>query len=49
MHRAVQNLQKIDIEIKRLENKRIIVVNGTNLNGPLELMIDIEDKEEVII
>lgn len=49
LHRAVQNLQKIDIEIKRLENKRIIVVNGTNLNGPLELMIDIEDKEEVII
>ncbi len=46
LHRAVQNLQKIDIKIKQLENKRIITIKGTNLHGPLEFTIDIDQKEE---
>ena len=50
LHRAVQNLQKIDIIIKKLENKRIITINGTNLHGPLELTIDIDNnnKEDLV-
>ena len=46
LHRAVQNLQKIDIKIKQLENKRIITIKGTNLHGLLEFTIDIDQKEE---
>ena len=46
LHRAVQNLQKIDIKIKQLEKKKIITIIGTNLNGPLEITIDIENEEE---
>lgn len=49
LHRAVQNLQKIDIIIKKLENKRIITINGTNLHGPLELTIDIDYNKEDLI
>ena len=48
--RAVRNLQKIDIIIKKLENRRIITINGTNLHGPLELTIDIDNnnKEDLV-
>lgn len=50
LHRAVRNLQKIDIIIKKLENRRIITINGTNLHGPLELTIDIDNnnKEDLV-
>ncbi len=48
LHRAVQNLQKIDIKIRLQENKRIITINGTNLHGPLELTIDINNEEDEI-
>ena len=46
LHRAVQTLQKIDIEIKRMQNKRLVVVNGTNLNGPLSFAITMDETEE---
>ena len=49
LHRAVRNLQKIDIIIKKLENRRIITINGTNLYGPLELTIDIDYNKEDLI
>ena len=49
LHRAVRNLQKIDIIIKKLENRRIITINGTNLHGPLELTIDIDYNKEDLI
>lgn len=45
LHRAVQNLQKIDIEIKKSENKRIVTISGTSLIGPLEFSIDIKEEE----
>ena len=45
LHKAVQTLQKIDIEIKRQQNRRIVTVQGTNLNGPLVFTIN-EDSEE---
>lgn len=40
LHRCVQTLQKIDIEIKKRETQNIITVQGTNLNGPLTFTID---------
>lgn len=40
LHRCVQTLQKIDIEIKEREKKQIITIKGTNLNGPLTFTID---------
>lgn len=43
LHEAVQTLQKIDIEIKRMQNKRLVVVNGTNLNGPLSFAITMDE------
>lgn len=46
LHRAVQNLQKIDIKIKQLEKKKIITIIGTNLHGPLEITIDVDNNEE---
>lgn len=46
LHKAVQVLQKIDIEIKRLQNKHIVTISGTNLNGPLTLTINEELEEE---
>lgn len=45
----VRNLQKIDIIIKKLENRRIITINGTNLHGPLELTIDIDNNKEDLV
>lgn len=49
LHRAVRNLQKIDIIIKKLENRRIITINGTKLHGPLELTIDIDNNKEDLV
>ena len=46
LHKAVQILQKIDIEIRKLENKNIVTINGTNLNGPLTFTIDDGEIEE---
>lgn len=40
LHKCVQTLQKIDIEIKERERQKIITIQGTNLNGPLVLTID---------
>lgn len=46
LHRAVQTLQKIDIKIKQQENRKVVRIIGTNLNGPLEFSIDLDDNEE---
>lgn len=46
LHKAVQTLQKIDIEIRKMQNKRLVIVNGTNLNGPLSLAISMDETEE---
>lgn len=43
LHKAVQTLQRIDIKIKQLENKQVITISGTNLNGPLELSINTDN------
>lgn len=44
LHKAVQTLQKIDIEIKRQQNLNIVTIQGTNLNGPLVFCINDEDE-----
>lgn len=41
LNKCVQNLQKIDIQIKERENRRVITVQGTQLLG--ELAFSIED------
>ena len=46
LHKAVQTLQKIDIEIKQQQNRRIVTVQGTNLNGPLIFAINEVLEEE---
>ena len=40
LHRCVQTLQKIDIQIKQLERQKVIVVTGTQLLGELTFTID---------
>ena len=40
LHRQVKILQKIDIELKQREKKKIIVVKGTELLGELSFTID---------
>lgn len=40
LHRCVQTLQKIDIEIKRKEHQQIVTVIGTKLIGPLTFTIE---------
>ena len=40
LHKCVQTLQKIDIQIKQRERKRLLVVTGTQLLGELTFTID---------
>lgn len=40
LHKCVQTLQKIDIQIKQRERRRILVVTGTQLLGELTFTID---------
>ena len=40
LHRCVQTLQKIDIQLKRLEHKKVLIVTGTQLLGHLTFSID---------
>ena len=42
LHRQVRTLQKIDIELKQREKKKVIVVTGTELLGELSFSIDDE-------
>ena len=42
LHKCVKTLQKIDIEIKEREKKKMIVVTGTELFGELSFSIDDE-------
>lgn len=46
LHKCVQTLQKIDIEIKRMQDLRIVTVRETNLNAPLTFTINEDDMEE---
>ena len=43
LHKCVQTLQKIDIEIKMKERQQIVTVQGTNLNAPLVFTINDEE------
>lgn len=45
LHKCVQTLQKIDIEIKQKEKLRIVTITGTQLVGPLTFTIDEDDEE----
>ncbi|MCQ2202329.1 MAG: hypothetical protein MJZ27_09610 [Bacteroidales bacterium] len=45
LHRCVQTLQKIDIEIKHKERRQIVTITGTRLAGPLTFTIDEDDEE----
>lgn len=45
LHRCVQTLQKIDIEIKRKERRQIVTITGTRLAGSLTFTIDEDDEE----
>lgn len=40
LHKCVQTLQKIDIQLKQLEKQKIITVTGTKLFGTLSFSID---------
>lgn len=40
LHKCVQTLQKIDIQLKQLEKRRVITVSGTKLLGTLTFTID---------
>ena len=40
LHKCVQTLQKIDIQMKQMEKKKIITVQGTKLLGTLTFTID---------
>ena len=40
LHKCVQTLQKIDIQLKQLEKQRIITVSGTKLLGTLTFTIN---------
>lgn len=42
LHRQVKVLQKIDIELKEREKKKVLVVKGTELLGELSFTIDFE-------
>ena len=42
LHKCVQMLQKIDIQLKQLEKQKIITVTGTKLLGTLTFSIDDE-------
>ena len=43
LNRCVNTLQKIDIQLKQLERKQILTVNGTKLLGPLSFVIETEE------
>ena len=40
LHKCVQTLQKIDIQMKQMEKRRVITVTGTKLLGTLTFSID---------
>lgn len=42
LHKCVQTLQRIDIEIKKNERQQIVTIIGTNLIGPLTFTIEEE-------
>ena len=43
LNRCVNTLQKIDIQLKQLEQQRVLMVSGTLLLGPLSFVIDVEE------
>jgi hypothetical protein len=40
LHKCVQTLQKIDIQMKQMENQKVITVKGTKLFGTLTFTIN---------
>jgi len=40
LHRCVQTLQKIDIQLKESERRRVLIVTGTQLLGQVTFTID---------
>lgn len=42
LHKCVQTLQKIDIEIKKKERQQVVTIIGTTLIGPLTFTIEEE-------
>lgn len=45
LHKCVQTLQKIDIEIKYKEKQQVVTIIGSELVGPLTFTIDEDDEE----
>ena len=45
LHKCVQTLQKIDIEVRQKERQQIITITGTQLVGPLTFTIE-DDYDE---
>lgn len=45
LHKCVQTLQKIDIEISNKEKQQIVTIKGTLLVGPLTFIIDEDDEK----
>lgn len=43
LNKCVSTLQKIDIQLKRMEKQNILTVSGTKLLGPLSFVIEIDD------
>lgn len=40
LNKCVQTLQKIDIELRELERKKILTIKGTQIIGPLSFEIN---------
>jgi hypothetical protein len=40
LNKCVRTLQKIDIELKQLEKKKILIIKGTQIIGPLSIEIN---------
>lgn len=45
LKKCVETLQKIDFEIKMRENRKMIVIKGSQLEGELEFYIKEEDEK----
>jgi hypothetical protein len=46
LNKCVETLQKIDIQLKRLEKQKIITIKGTRLLGELTFAIDENENDE---
>ena len=46
LSKCVETLQKIDIQLKRLEKQKILTIKGTSLLGELSFAIEDNEDEE---